>query len=87
MNVINANEIASIIRARMEELAPLVAECERLEKAEVALAKAEVTAAKRTLNGSEVVAPYGYKADGTPRKRPVPHKAIAARRRIGAGSG
>lgn len=29
---------------------------------------------------TQTEAPYGYKADGTARKRPVPHAAIAARR-------
>lgn len=33
-----------------------------------------------TSEAQQAEAPYGYKADGTARKRPVPHAAIAARR-------
>lgn len=73
----DVNEIRAAISARMQHLKPLVEECERLEKAEAALDKAS----KLGLVGDlEPAAPYGYKADGTPRKRRAPSDPDYARR-------
>lgn len=71
-------EIRAAIIARLDELRPLVEEAERLERAEAALEKTLARLASEGNGGSE--APYGYKADGTPRKRRPPSDPDYARR-------
>lgn len=78
-NAPDITEIRAAIEARMQELRPLVEEHDRLEKAEAALerAMAKLNGGRRAVPSSpsaeaDVPAPYGYKADGTPRKRPAP---------------
>lgn len=89
----DVREIHAAIIARLDELRPLVEECERLEKAEALLIEVDAKAKTKTngtrrrparaaLSEAELAqeAPYGYKADGTPRKRRPPADPDYARR-------
>jgi hypothetical protein len=58
-NAIDIDTIYADLRERLQQLQPLVEEYRRLLTASEAL---------KALEAQE--APYGYKADGTPRKRP-----------------
>lgn len=80
------DEIHASIQARLAELAPLVAEIPRLERALEVLDAAHAENAGAWAHAREAVAPYGLKADGTPyRRRPRTAEAnaqmIATRRR------
>lgn len=68
-------EIRALIRERMEELRPLRDEYELLERALVVLDG--VAPAKDRWRGRDPEAPFGRKADGTPRQRPGRRKPPA----------
>ena len=68
------DEIQAAVKARLEYLRPLVEEHEVLARAMDALGAIEpppaATPAPRRGPSKDPSAPYGLKADGTPRKRP-----------------
>jgi hypothetical protein len=69
----DAATIRQSIKQRLTELEPLLAEFEALKRADALLSEVAeahpITAAPAPQDDEH--APYGYKADGTPRKRPA----------------
>lgn len=74
--MLTADQIQTQVRERLEELRPLVEEFTQLERASEALGPLVQSAqsASRPPStapvGTDHEAPYGRKADGSPRKRP-----------------